>query len=564
MPGTPRPSIRIYVFDVDNRPIRDAKVEAVPFRFPRLRRTGPRLLARICRFLCGLFGRPPCDCAKALARSGDWGVFTAPLDVGMYTLRVSAAGLEPQTRDVRVTRRGLRAVFVLAPPGTPFYYRGRTKVPYRATGLYAIALAPGYYDQTLRDLAAASGVDIASVSPEDKTPDEKFAHTHGVRIYSANDGALFERLARSVKGVTHVGAVVAESTIDKERSVSFLTEEFVFRLRPNAEIPAMVRSSGYELREHGRARLWVVRAPAQDSIALLDLCNRVAALADDVTSGVMWAEPNLYSTRVIRGGVAGFSNFMTFVTQQPHHVLLRTPDVWNGGVKGAGAVVAILDDGCDMTHPCFPPGKIADFYDFRAQQQLLPTENHGTACASLAAGAFEYGNNYAGVAPAAQLLVAATGGTDMEYADGFRWCAQLSTFAPIPPAAAKADVVSCSWALRTVQPAGSVKVALDDLFANNVVVLFASGNHGDTFANLSTAGMAAYPMNIAVGSSSTLLDTSVVPPIAPALASEDRVPESDYGPELDVVAPGGSENAARYGDTMSAAPLKASAPGVAQ
>ncbi|HMD33480.1 MAG TPA: S8 family serine peptidase [Vicinamibacterales bacterium] len=553
MPSTPRPSIRVYVFDVDRQPIPNATIEAVPFRFPWLRRFGPRLIAKTCRFLCALCGRRPCNGARPLTRNRDWGVFTASLEPGMYTLRVSSDNLEAQSRAVRVTARGLRAVFIMAPAGTPYYYRGKTRVAFRSAWSYGIAVKPAYRGLSLEQLAARSAppVDLAGLDYATIAGDGDFFNDdHGIRLYqsSPKDGADFESRVRRITGVESAGLIVRQSS----RAVSFLTDEFVFRLRPGADVPEIIRTSGFTIRPlRMDKRLWAVRAPSAHSVALLELCNRVAALADEVTAGVMWAEPNLYSNTIPWTG-GGFSDANALRTQQPHHVLLRTEQAWQT-TTGALATIAVIDRGCDRRHPFI---HIDASYDFLQGQQAVSANPHGTACCGLAVAKADHANNYSGVAPAAKLIVASRHyGSDIHFADAFLWCGQLPTVDPIPPCALAADVISCSWDLDDVEPAGAVKLALDDLWAKNIVVVFASGNDGASFSTTKAGAMAAYPLNIAVGSSSTVIAAnSAGAAIAPTLAQEHRVQESDFGPELDVVAPGGGILDPADGTTNAPAP----------
>jgi len=469
----------------------------------------------------------------------------------MYVLRVSSDGLEPQSRNVRVTRRGLRAVFVLAPEGTPYYYRGRTRVPFRQTGSYGVAIKPAYRNRTLEQLAAQNNppVDLAGLDYHTITGDDDFfKDDHGIRLYQPKNGAAFEERVRRIIGVESAGLIVRQS----RRAVSFLTDEFVFRLRQGAAVPAIVRESGFEVRAlRPNKRLWAVRATAEHSAALLELCNRVAALADSATSGVMWAEPNLFANAIQWTG-AGFSDVNALRTQQPHHVLLRTEQAWQT-TKGALATIAVIDRGCDPNHNFI---HIDASYDFMQGQQAVSANPHGTACCGLAAAKADYQNNYSGVAPAANLIVASRNyGTDTHFADVFLWCGKFATANPVPPCPLAADVISCSWDLDDVEPAGQVKIALDDLWGNNIVVVFASGNDGARFAGTKAGAMAAYPLNLAVGSSSTVIAVDRTgAAIAPGIAQEHRVKESDFGTELDVVAPGGGLLDLADGTTTAPAP----------
>ena len=106
--------------------------------------------------------------------------------------------------------------------------------------------------------------------------------------------------------------------------------------------------------------------------------------------------------------------------------------------KGKGVTIAIVDDGVDIDHPEFNiPGKVTNGRDVTLRSNdprpKFWDENHGTACAGVAAAA---GINATGVAPEANLMpirLASVIGS-MAEADAFHWAAEKG-----------ADVISCSW-----------------------------------------------------------------------------------------------------------------------
>jgi subtilisin family serine protease len=109
--------------------------------------------------------------------------------------------------------------------------------------------------------------------------------------------------------------------------------------------------------------------------------------------------------------------------------------------RGAGIVIAIIDDGIDIDHDEFDStGKIVSPRDVtegnnnpRPKDRYYP-EDHGTACAGVACA---NGNHQAsGVAPDAKLMpirLVSNLGSQAE-ADAFQWAADHG-----------ADVISCSW-----------------------------------------------------------------------------------------------------------------------
>ncbi len=64
------------------------------------------------------------------------------IDPGPYLLRAEASGYVGDERLVRVQQTGLWTALVLGPPGLPFFYRGKVKIPFRPhPDLLAVALA---------------------------------------------------------------------------------------------------------------------------------------------------------------------------------------------------------------------------------------------------------------------------------------------------------------------------------------------------------------------------------------------------------------------------------------
>ena len=61
------------------------------------------------------------------------GTYRGTIWPGRYTASVASRGTERQERRIDVPPGGAREVFVVGPPGLPFYYRGRTLDPRAAT-----------------------------------------------------------------------------------------------------------------------------------------------------------------------------------------------------------------------------------------------------------------------------------------------------------------------------------------------------------------------------------------------------------------------------------------------
>ena len=106
--------------------------------------------------------------------------------------------------------------------------------------------------------------------------------------------------------------------------------------------------------------------------------------------------------------------------------------------EGSGVVIAVIDDGIDITHPEFSgPGKIVTPHDAtRKTDDPMPgsADNHGTPCAGVACANGQHGAS--GVAPKASLMPIRleSGSGSQNEADALVWAADHG-----------ADVISCSW-----------------------------------------------------------------------------------------------------------------------
>jgi subtilisin family serine protease len=113
---------------------------------------------------------------------------------------------------------------------------------------------------------------------------------------------------------------------------------------------------------------------------------------------------------------------------------IGAPEAWAAGHTGAGATVAVLDTGIDVTHPDLA-GAVVGARDFTGGGSEDDRHGHGTHVASIITGA---GDPYRGVAPDAELLNGKVlddfgGGQESWIIAGMEWAA-----------ASGADVVNMS------------------------------------------------------------------------------------------------------------------------
>jgi len=190
---------------------------------------------------------------------------------------------------------------------------------------------------------------------------------------------------------------------------------------------------------------------------------------------------------------------------------------------GRGVKVAIIDDALDVWHEDLR-GAIVQTYDTQSgTSDVSPRtiyDNHGTEVTGIvAAGSNTLG--ISGIAPGAQVyfirLPFDTAIPDSMIVDAFERARAWGV-----------DVINCSWGSGNVSD--TVRAAIEDVALNGrdgkgTVIVFASGNGGDD------------GIGDPIGN-----DESSIPEVLAVGATNiynQRTAYSNYGPELDLVAPGG-------------------------
>jgi hypothetical protein len=213
---------------------------------------------------------------------------------------------------------------------------------------------------------------------------------------------------------------------------------------------------------------------------------------------------------------------------------LDAPEAWCIS-QGCEMVIAILDEGCDMTHPDlndkYDPGRAYDAVDRDNRPQPNPWDAHGTACAGIAAAET---NNF-GVAgvnwharimpiriayspfPGANYWIT----TDGWLSDSIAWAYRNG-----------ADVLSNSWGGGP--PSDQIHAAIRDatLFGRGgkgAVVVFAAGNENRPVPHYP----GRYDETICVAATSPCDERK-----SPGSCDGENWWGSNYGAETDVAAPG--------------------------
>lgn len=202
---------------------------------------------------------------------------------------------------------------------------------------------------------------------------------------------------------------------------------------------------------------------------------------------------------------------------------IKAREGWEETRGDEAIVIAVLDTGADFNHPDLDDKLFSNGYDFiNDDPDPIDDHGHGTIVAGIAAAETNNGEGIAGVAWNCKILpikiVDNTGWTDVSTeVDGINWAILNG-----------ADVINLSLGGPGVSQ--SEQDAIRAAYTNGIVVVAAAGNDG-----AATYYPAAYPECMAVAATNsddervTFLNTAGDP--WPAW-------QSNYGPEIDVAAPG--------------------------
>jgi len=191
---------------------------------------------------------------------------------------------------------------------------------------------------------------------------------------------------------------------------------------------------------------------------------------------------------------------------------------WNDQRGRADIVIAVLDDGVDLTHPDL---RIAangiNLGTMSGTGQALGNDSHGTACAGCAAAIIGNGEGVAGVAGGCSVLpIAFASWSDTEVAAGIRYAI-----------ANGAHVISMSFGWDPWDPA-VIDPAIQQAYDAGLVMCVATHNHN----RRSITYPATNPLVMACGASDQVDERK-----SPA-SPDGESWGSNFGPAMSVVAPG--------------------------
>ncbi|AJC73966.1 peptidase S8 [Pseudothermotoga hypogea DSM 11164 = NBRC 106472] len=254
----------------------------------------------------------------------------------------------------------------------------------------------------------------------------------------------------------------------------------------------------------------------QDEIYyLLETSTEISSLREELSKipGFLGIEPHRLMT------LSSITPNDTHFPLQWNLGLIRVPEAWSV-TKGSDIVtIAVIDSGVDFSHEdlqgIFVPG-----YDFVENDAYPQDDNgHGTHVTGIIAALTNNNKGVAGVTWGQRVKIMPLKVLRGDGTGDVFYFAKAVVYAVDHGA----KVINASLGSR--DPSPEVEAAVRYAYQNDVVMVCAAGNDGSSGIDYP----AAYPETIAVGA--VTIDAR-------------RASYSDYGPELDVVAPGGDENQA--------------------
>jgi subtilisin family serine protease len=274
--------------------------------------------------------------------------------------------------------------------------------------------------------------------------------------------------------------------VDSDNTRYYLTERITVKFKPGVEpqvVEKILAEAGLRLvKEYpGAEQTYLLEVTAAAGKNPIKIANELMARDE-----VIFAEPNL-----VNRFQSSYIPPDTYFNRQWHlrswngPQLVAEADVaattaWDITRGHRGVVIAIVDDGVDLSHPDFAtPGKVVhpkDYVDGDANPFPVTSRGdyHGTPCAGVAV-AEETGDGVVGVAPGCALMPVRF---PLSADDDLLW--EIFDYV-----GQRADVISCSWG--PVPAFAPLAQLLKDKFAQlaasggprgkGCVILFAAGNY---------------------------------------------------------------------------------------
>lgn len=389
--------------------------------------------------------------------------------------------------------------------GIPGYYYvdGEKQSLNLSTETFAIKFKSGVTTEEKRSLIASQD-GLNSYSSSDDIPQPT------VYMAKFRSGTSVEEAGLAIGSLENLPEVqFAAPAFVFPEGTAVLTDEFIVRFKGSlseSDIGLINGQAGVEVIEKSAWGDYLLRVNDPRATNALSVANAY------IENGLaVYANPNF----LVFTELPAVPNDTGFPLQWGLNYI-NAPAAWDINKGSTSIKIAILDSGVDLSHEDLS-AKLVTGYDFvDGDSSPFPTnwDNHGTAVAGVAAAST---NNLTGIA-----------GTDwnariMPFRIFYRQTpdgAWITTYSWISnglrmAADRGAKVISNSW---TVNPSDSVTSAIQYAKSRGSTLLFATGNDNGPVLYPATR-----PEVIAVGASNMY---------------DQKASFSNYGPELDVLAPG--------------------------
>ncbi len=383
-----------------------------------------------------------------------------------------------------------------------YYYKGK-KIPLSADDSKVCLSIPKVSKKT-SDKVLASGKILEKISDE----------TFDIFVICRQG---FEKMTASEPWREDAKTVLLSSCYrTTDDSEVFATPYLNVRLKSSEDIDILTtyaKKYGLNIvRQNPLMPLWYILAVTQD-------CGKTALeCANELWESGMFAasEPDLACKDMICSNDPLFNQQWGLHNSNYAGIDISAASAWDYAT-GKGIKIAILDTGVDMSHTDLSANISNLSYDTETfTSPSIVYRDHGTHCAGIAAAVKDNGIQIAGVAPDATIISISnqlflSESTPQKLAAGIMWAYQNG-----------ADIISNSWHYPTQH--AILDEAIQDALrygrnGKGSIVVFASGNDSSNVC---------YPAN----SNDTILAVGAINRIG------NRAYFSNYGAELDIVAPG--------------------------
>ena len=288
------------------------------------------------------------------------------------------------------------------------------------------------------------------------------------------------------------------------------TENFFIKFKndtPAQKCQKLLKEAGLTIKEPltFAPNAYFVKAPNDTGLAVFNIAEQLLAKKE-----VEYCHPELVRQKKHKSIHPNQWHLMpTIINGIAINQHIHIQEAWEK-TKGAGIIIAVIDDGIDQHHEEFstsnkitaPRDTVLDIDDANPKRK---EENHGTCCAGVACADGQYGAS--GVAPEAKLMPIRSGGLgSIAEAKAFQWASDRG-----------ADIISCSWGpadghwwdsehplhrLAAALPDSS-RLAIEYAIANGragkgCIITWAAGNGNES---VDLDGYASFPKVIAVAAS---------------------------------------------------------------